>query len=246
LNLQRQFSHAIRSRTFTSKAASALAVLAIALVALAASSAPRQTSSAHHKPAEPSRPPVKAYGSPSAPITMEIFTDYECPACRSLYEQTLKLLINDYVASGKVYLVHHDFPLAMHKYSGQAARWANAAAQVGEFDKVEAALYDNQNSWQNDGSMEKYISGAMSAADFKRVKLRMRGCDAPGPTASAPAPHPCPLDAYIQPDIALGNQVPIKSTPTYVITYKGQRLPPGSGFVPWPILKNYFDSILSQ
>jgi len=250
LNFQGQFSCASHALIHTRKVVWALAALAIALVAFAASPAashgPRQTSNSHHKTAEPSRPPVKAYGSPSAPITMEVFTDYECPACRSLYEQTLKLLINDYVASGKVYLVHHDFPLSMHKYSGQAARWANAAAEVGEFDKVEAALYDNQNSWQNDGSMEKYISAAMSAADFKRVQLHMRGCDPPGPTAGTPSPHPCPLDAYIETDIALGEKVPVKSTPTYAITYKGQRLPPGSGVVSWPILKQFFDSLLGQ
>ena len=28
---------------------------------------------------------VKAYGSKSAPITMEVFSDYQCPACRELF-----------------------------------------------------------------------------------------------------------------------------------------------------------------
>src|SRR5271170_6669648 len=50
--------------------------------------------------------PVKAIGSKSAPITMEVFSDYQCPSCRLLYEQTLKPLINEYVATGKVYLIH--------------------------------------------------------------------------------------------------------------------------------------------
>jgi protein-disulfide isomerase len=238
-----------RARTYTRRAAWTLASLAIALASLAAHAAaraPDHTSSAHYKAAAPSHPPVKTYGSPSAPITMEVFSDYECPTCRALYQQTLRPLINEYVASGKVYLVHCDFPLSMHKYSGQAARWANAAAEVGQFEAVEGALYDNQNSWEADGSMEKYISAAMSAADFKRVQLHMRGCDPPGPTASTTAPHPCPVDSYIQQDIALGKQVPVKGTPTYVITYKGQRLPPGSGLISWEILKQFFDSLLSQ
>jgi len=31
-----------------------------------------------------------------------------------------------------------------------------------------------------------------------------------------------------------------------VITNKGQKLPAGSGVVSWPILKQFFDSLLSQ
>jgi len=190
-------------------------------------------------------PPVKAYGSKDAPITMEVFTDYECPSCRNLYENTLRPMISDYVASGKVYLVHHDFPLPMHKYGFEAARWANAAARVGEFSAVEGALYDNQDSWGADGNIEKYVSAAMSASEFKRVQKQMEGCTAP-PGAAGPAGHGCPLDSYIEADRAIGMRVPVQATPTYIISYKGQHLPPASGFVSWPILKQFFDSLLSQ
>jgi protein-disulfide isomerase len=249
LNHHRQSSLLASASRHGKRAAWTLAVLAILAAAFASHAAPRtarQPFGGGAQVEKSARAPVKAYGSPSAPITMDVFTDYECPTCRSFFEQTLRPLINDYVATGKVYVVHHDFPLSMHKYSGQTARWANAAAEVGQFDAVEAALYDNQSSWQTDGSMEKYISAALSPAAFKRVQERMRGCDAPGPTATAPAAHPCPLDAYIEQDITLGNQVPVKGTPTYVISYKGQRLPPASGFVSWDILKQFFDSLLSQ
>ena len=250
MNVQQQSSRVQSASIRGRRAAWTLAALGI-LAAAFASHADTHTT---HKPSgssttveKPVHAPVKVYGSPKAPITMEVFTDYECPSCRSLYEGTLRPLIADYVASGKVYLIHHDFPLAMHKYSGQAARWANTAAEFGQFDAVEGALYDNQSSWQTDGSMEKYISAALPAADFKRIELKMHGCDPPGPTAAATtAPHPCPVDSYIQQDIALGNQIPVRATPTYVITYKGQRLPPGNGIVSWEILKQFFDSLLSQ
>jgi protein-disulfide isomerase len=198
--------------------------------------------------------PVKAYGSSNAPITMEVFSDYECPSCRNLFETTLRQMIPDYVASGKVYLVHRDYPLPMHKYGYQAARWLNAAARIGEFQAVEAALYDNQNAWAMDGNIEKYVSGAMSAAEFKRVQSQMQGCGYPGDAAVKPAAfalgaqtaQTCALDTYIDQDRALGNKIPVQATPTYVITYKGNRLPAGSGIVSWPILKQFFDSLLSQ
>jgi protein-disulfide isomerase len=197
--------------------------------------------------------PVKVYGSPSAPIKMEIFTDYQCPICRVFFEQTLRYVINDYVAAGKVYIVHHDFPLVMHPYSGQAARWANASATVGEFGAVEAVLYDNQTTWAPDGNIAKFIAQAMPSSDFQKVQALMKNCTTPAPqvTTSDVDPllksgHACPVDPYIASDMKVGYQNAVNATPTYIITYKGQRLPPGSNAVSWPVLKQFFDSLLSQ
>jgi protein-disulfide isomerase len=188
----------------------------------------------------PSGQPLETYGSSSAPITMVVFTDYECPSCRALYENTLRPMINDYVASGKVYLVHHNFPLPQHKYGYEAARWVYAAARVGEFANAEAALYDNQDSLAATGDIAKYVSAAMPASDFRKVEQLMKGC------SFSDAPGTCPLDSAINADRALGEEIPVRATPTYVIVYKGRRLPAASGEVSWPILKQFFDSLLSQ
>ena len=203
--------------------------------------------------AKPASAPVKSYGSSGAPIKLEVFTDYQCPSCRTLFENTLRPLINDYVASGKVYILHHDYPLGGHQHSGEAARWANAAARVGQFGNVEGALYDNQMAWEQSGDIQKYVSAAMPAADFKRVQQQMQGCEGPGPTAGQngsiaypPGGHPCPLDSFIDSDIMIGQKIPVEATPTYRITYKGQTLPAASGAVSWPILKQFFDSLLAQ
>jgi len=245
-------------RALPRRLAACLAVIAALIVAgLSLASSPAQGQARLRRArlaraAEGLPAPVKAYGSSSAPIKMEVFTDYECPMCRNLYEETLRPMIEDYVASGKVYLVHHDYPLdlAEHKYSGQAARWVNVAAQFGEFEAAEAALYGNQAAWSADGNIAKYMAGAMPGSDFQRIEKVMATCEAPGPKGRpggiiAP-PHPCEVDSYIEHDIELGNQVPVTGTPTYVITYKGQRLPPGSGFVSWPVLKQFFDNLMHQ
>jgi protein-disulfide isomerase len=233
----------------------------IALLAAATSSASPQTAPAHPvvhkapatKTAMSMTAPVKVYGTKGAPITMEVFTDYECPICRVFFEQTLRFVINDYVASGKVYIIHHDFPLVMHPYSGQAARWANAAATVGQFGSAESALYDNQAAWSADGNMAKFIAESMPSSDFQRVAAIMRQCTTPAPQDQGPGIDPmaksgdsCPVDPYIAQDIELGNKDGVNATPTYIITYKGQRLPAGSSAVSWPILKQFFDSLLSQ
>lgn len=185
---------------------------------------------------------------------MEVFSDYECPSCRNLYETTLRLMISDYVAAGKVYLIHRDYPLPMHKYGYEAARWLNASARIGKFQEVEAALYDHQDAWAQDGNIAKYVSAAMSAAEFKRVGTIMQGCgfetagvkSANLALGQSAAGYACSVDPYIEADRALGNKIPVSATPTYVITYKGNRLPAGSGIVSWPILKQFFDSLLSQ
>jgi protein-disulfide isomerase len=186
--------------------------------------------------------PVKSYGSKNAPITLEVFGDYECPSCGAFYETTLRQMINDYVAAGKVYIVHRDFPLSMHKYGYEAARWANAAAVIGKFPEAEAALYDNQNYWAESGNIEKYMSAALSPVDLKRVEKLMTGCD----VNTAPASHTCQFDAYIEQDRALGNQIPVQATPTFVIYHKGQKFPAGQGVVSYTVLKQFFDQLLKQ
>jgi protein-disulfide isomerase len=199
-----------------------------------------KSASSHAKAAavETLGPPIKTIGSKDAPIMMEVFSDYQCPACGSLFELTLRPMINDYVAAGKVYLVHHDFPLPMHPYGYQAARWETAAARIGKFQEIDAALYDNQKFWSADGNIEKYVAGALSAADFKRVQKQMAGC-----ALETKPSQGCALDVFIEQDKALGNQIPVKQTPTYVFTNRGQRLAPGAGPVAWPILKQFFDSL---
>jgi protein-disulfide isomerase len=232
----------------------AFAVFAPAIAAQTTTpTAAKSSTPAHKRAAADAAPgaPVKTIGNRNAPITMEVFSDYQCPSCGSFFENTLRAMIQDYVANGKVYLVHHDFPLQMHTYSGQAARWANAAAMIGQFQDVDAALFDNQAKWPVDGDIEKYIAGAISPANFKRIQGILKGCTTTPPTSKADRTVPqadlgCPVDQYIVQDIVLGYQVPVQATPTFIVHYKGQSYPASSGIITWPILKQFFDTLLSQ
>ena len=254
--------HPLLVRGWSSRAPLAAAFLAALAILSPASKAQTAATPASTKTAAPVHKhaaaadaapsaPVKTIGNHSAPITMEVFSDYQCPSCGSFFENTLRAMIQDYVANGKVYLVHHDFPLQMHTYSGQAARWANAAAMIGQFQDVDAALFDNQAKWPVDGDIEKYVAGAISPANFKRIQGILKGCTAAPPTSKADRTVPqvdpgCPVDQYIVQDIVLGYQVPVQATPTFIIHYKGQSYPASSGIITWPILKQFFDTLLSQ
>lgn len=188
----------------------------------------------------------KSLGPPNAPIKIDVFSDYECPACGRFYEGTLRPLIDDYVSSGKVYLVHHDFPLPMHKYSREAARWANAAARIGHFEAVDRALYDNQGAWAEhgtlDGSMEKFVQAALTPAEFKRTERLMQGCV----SDSHDEIKACAVDAEIQHDIAAGQLIPVTQTPTFIVSAHGQSYPPAAGIISWPLMKQFLDQLLGQ
>ena len=190
----------------------------------------------------------KSLGDPNAPIKMEVFDDYECPACDQFYENTLKLMIDSYVAEGKVYLIHRDFPLPIHLYSRRAARWVNAAARIGKFEAVERALFDNQMAWSEYGTenpkgiMEPFVKGALTPAEFERVQRLMKGCE----VNTQQEIKGCALDGDIQHDMALGQLIPVNETPTSIVTYRGVRYPPIVGAMSWPLLREFFDQLMSQ
>ena len=54
---------------------------------------------------------AKSLGSKKATVVIEDFADFQCPVCKVLYEATTEQVIKNYVDTGKVYFVHHDFPL---------------------------------------------------------------------------------------------------------------------------------------
>jgi len=241
----------------------ALAVLVLAGQGLRSTRAQQQAAASTKQPTKTSAkaatksaqidqvgPPNKGVGSPTAPITMEVFSDYMCPMCDQLFEQTLKPMINDYVASGKVYLIHRDFPLPIkeHRFNWDASRWGTAAARIGKFEEVDTVLYDNVRAWSADGNIQKYVASALNPADFKRAQKLVASCLTQTPQEFRPpvqAGQACALDEFINQDIALGKQVPVSATPTYVFTRRGQRMPPGSGFVSWPLMKQFLDSLLA-
>lgn len=176
---------------------------------------------------------VKAIGNPNAPITMEVFGDFQCPACRAFFETTVKQVIDDYVIPGKVYLVHRDFPLEMHPYARQAARLANAAAEFGKFEAMERALYDHQDDWSAKGNIDEVIASYFPPAEFKKFQ-------------AFESQHISEINASIERDRAAGNQRNVNQTPTIYITSHGKTEALPGGGVDYKLLKSYFDYLLRQ
>ncbi len=172
----------------------------------------------------------KTFGSPNAPIKIEEFSDFQCPACQALYLQTLRPLIDEFVSSGKVYLVHHDFPLPVHQYSREAARYANAAASIGKFAKVEEALFDKQQEWEGNGNVAGAVASVLTQAEMKRVEEIV---------------HSGRVDPIIDRDVALGHLWGVHQTPTMFVEVNGQRNPI-VGVVSYSVLRTYLNELLRR
>ena len=148
-------------------------------------------------------------GGTTARVTLEEFSDFQCPACGGL-EPGLRRVVNDY--GDRVRLVFRSFPLAMHKYAFQASRASEAAGQQGKFWEMHDMLYDNQKEWSD--SMEPRVQFDSYATrlglDVQRFKADMERQD---------------LADRIKADYARGMSLGVKGTPTVYLN--GRELVPG-------------------
>jgi protein-disulfide isomerase len=174
--------------------------------------------------------PHKAFGSKSAPIVLEIFSDYQCPACRTLFLTTNRQLMDNYVSTGKVFLVHRDFPLPMHAHSRVAAQYARAAAEIGKIEPVEKVLFENQEKWEQTGDVDGTVASVLTPPEMAKVRALVKGGT---------------LDSLIEKDVQLGQMYRVNQTPTSVFHSKGQTYP-YSGVMSWDILRQFLDQLLGQ
>jgi protein-disulfide isomerase len=174
--------------------------------------------------------PAKAFGSKSAPVVVEIFSDFQCPACRALFLNTTQKVMDNYVNTGKIYLVHRDFPLPMHAYSRVAASYARAAAHIGKCEPVETALFENQEKWEATGDVKGTVASVLSASEMKRVEAIVESKQ---------------LEPLIEKDKAIGMTFPVNQTPTTVFHANGQTYP-YAGTLSYDVLKDFLDQLVKQ
>ena len=171
--------------------------------------------------------PRVAFGSKNAPIVMEVFSDFQCPACKTLFMTTNRQVMENYVSTGKVYLIHRDFPLPMHAHSQVAAQYSRAAAHIGKFEPVEQALFDNQERWEQTGDVDGTVAAVLSTSEMAKVRALVKGGT---------------LNPLIQKDLALGKIYNVNQTPTTVFHAKGQTYP-YAGVMSYEILRNFLDQL---
>jgi protein-disulfide isomerase len=173
-------------------------------------------------------------GDPDAPLRIEVYSDFQCPVCRTFYLGTMKPLISDLTRENKidrVCIVHHDFPLEMHKFARKAACYALAASKLGRepWLRVSEALYQEQAQWSTDGNIEGTIAKVLDPLELTRIRA----------LASDPA-----IDTAVGTEIAFGRRREVRSTPTFFIVTETGRQERVSGTVPYQVLKNRLDQLM--
>ena len=100
---------------------------------------------------DPSLPAMKAegyvMGSPTAPVEVVEFADFECPACGQYATITEPDVRTNLVNTGKIRIRYIDFPLPMHKNTWDASLAAACANDQGKFWEMHDALFASQDRW---------------------------------------------------------------------------------------------------
>jgi protein-disulfide isomerase len=159
-------------------------------------------------------------GSSRAPVTVVMFSDFECPYCVKL-ETTLKSLEDAY--PGKVRLAFRHHPLPMHEHARLAAKASMAADAQGKFWQYHDALVAHRDALDR-ASLERYASDVgLDVARFSRDLDDAR------------------LEARLTADEAQATQLRVQGTPTTFV--QGHRI---TGAQPLAIFKTAVDNALTR
>jgi protein-disulfide isomerase len=93
---------------------------------------------------QPGTAPKHVRGNARAPVTLEEFADFQCPAC-AITTEVVRPLEGDYGSNLRI--VFWSFPLPNHKHGREAALAAEAASLQDRFWEMHDMLYRNQPAW---------------------------------------------------------------------------------------------------
>jgi protein-disulfide isomerase len=85
-------------------------------------------------------------GDPNAPVKIVQYSDFQCPACKQFFDQTEAQLIEEYVATGKVYYTYRSMGLWIGPESERAAQAAYCAGDQGKYWEYHNLLFANQGA----------------------------------------------------------------------------------------------------
>jgi protein-disulfide isomerase len=106
-----------------------------------------------------------AIGDPDAPVRIEEFSDFQCPACRQFHDLTLGQIVETYVNTGQVYFVYRNYPFLDSQSPGNesqdAAMAGLCAAEQGRFWDFHDIIFANQIG-ENVGSFTRPRLTAMA------------------------------------------------------------------------------------
>lgn len=146
-------------------------------------------------------------GDTAAEVTIEEYSDFQCPACKSL-EPVLEKVLQDF--PGQVKLVYNDFPLTtIHDHATATAEAGQCAFAQGKFWEYHDQLFQRQSSWEQATDIDTVL--IEYAVELGLDSTQFSTCLASDTTI-----------ASVDEDVSEGKQAKVSSTPTLFVN--GERL----------------------
>lgn len=161
----------------------------------------------------------RALGEAEAPVTIEVFEDFQCPACKTFTEDIEPLVIENYVSGGQVRYVFRHFPFlddqAAGSESDQPASASMCAAEQGRFWDYHDMLFANWNGENQGAFIDKRLVAFGEALNLDMDEFN--ACFEQNE-----------YQDVIAEDLAAGRQAGVTGTPSVLVN--GRMISPG--FVP--------------
>jgi protein-disulfide isomerase len=105
-------------------------------------------------------------GDPNAPVVMEDFSDFQCGHCRNFYRDNEPYIIENYIATGKVYFIYRSWGDSPAGDSGRAAEAAYCAGDQDKFWDMHDIIYANFSGGDSGGYSTKRLVAMAEAIDL--------------------------------------------------------------------------------
>jgi protein-disulfide isomerase len=139
-------------------------------------------------------------GDRDAPVTLIEFTDYQCPYCRRHFQNTMPLLIKNYVDTGKLRYVIREVPVeSSHPLASKAAQAALCAGDQSRYWEMHDKLFGHQGPLRPEDLKSHAQALGLNAAQFDQ-------CLESGEKRER-----------VQEDVKAGMQAGMRGTPTFFL-----------------------------
>ncbi|MBI4975389.1 DsbA family protein [Candidatus Peregrinibacteria bacterium] len=151
-------------------------------------------------------------GDKSAPISIVDFSDFQCPYCRSFYNETFSKIKQAYIDTGKVKFIYRDFPLSFHPDAMPAAMSAECVREQ-KGDKAYYEMHDKIFEGEN-----KLGSGTVEIPKSSLDKYAKEiGVDMDKFQSCVKSEK---YKSEIEADVEAGKKIGVGGTPSFVVAGK--------------------------
>jgi len=171
-------------------------------------------------------------GSPSAPVTIVEFGDYQCPFCQKWNVQTKPTIVKNLIETGKANLIYVDLAI-IGPDSIKAHAGSYCADEQGLYWQYHDYVYANQGH-ENNGW-----------ANSKNLKLLVSGIDGMDTDSFAQCLDSGKYEQRVKDNKKIATDAGARSTPSFVVVCPNGDAVPISGAQPYSVFQKAVEDMLT-